>query len=171
MRSILAPRLAFGQRGRPSLGPLEPALEVPCSPSLDLPLPLHPQKFDRTAFMPAFWCVNLDSDDHVLAHGLEGSCWLMQYQYSHDGHAYQGGGNQIAATSRNRNVLKRIKRGDWLVAYQKRNQSFGIGTLTEPRPRNRHRGQPHHEDTIRRAVREYTHRFLSGVVRYTDAPA
>jgi hypothetical protein len=120
--------------------------------------------------MATSWCVNFDADESVLDHGILESLWLMQYQYSHDGHTYQGGANQIAATSRNWNALREVKPGDWLVAYMRGSRFFAIGEVTEPRRRNRHRGQPPQEDTICRTKGEHRHRFLSGIVRYEDAP-
>ncbi len=118
--------------------------------------------------MPTFWCVNFDIENCVLEHGLDESLWLMQYQYSHDGHTYQGEKGK-AATSRNWNTLRGINPGDWLVAYLPKNRFYAIGEVIEPRLRERHRGQSHQEDTIKRTVLEHKHRFLSGVIRYTDA--
>jgi len=121
--------------------------------------------------MPAFWCVHFDAEERVLEHGFQESLWLMQYQYSHGGHAYQGGRKQITAASKNWNALREIKPGDWLVAYLRSKRFFAIGKAIEPRSRERHHGQPHREDTVERTVKEHAHRFLSGVVRYADAPA
>jgi hypothetical protein len=120
---------------------------------------------------PAYWCVNFDVDDQVLDHGVSESLWLMQYQYSHGGHAYQGEKNQIATTSRTWNIVREIKPGDWLVAYLPNNMFFAVGRVIEPRFRERHTGQPQHQDTIDRTVHEHEHSYLNGVVRYTDASA
>ncbi len=60
--------------------------------------------------MADYWCVNFDGEagpngeqprEYVLLHGLEEQLWLMQYQYAHNGHTYQGGANQLAATTTN----------------------------------------------------------------------
>jgi hypothetical protein len=121
--------------------------------------------------MPAFWCVNFDLDASVLDHGLEEGAWLMQYQYSHNGHAYQGQQNQIAATTKNWKAVRDIKPSDWLVAYLPSNRFYAVGEVIAPRSRDRHLGQPHHEDTVGRTVDEHTHRYRTGVVKYTDALA
>lgn len=121
--------------------------------------------------MPAYWCVNFDIEERILEHGLEESLWLMQYQYSHDGQSFQGERNQIAATTKNWKALQKVKPGDWLVAYLPNNRFYAIGKVIEPRSRDRHCDQPHHEDTIQRTVHDHNHIFRSGVVRYTDAYA
>jgi hypothetical protein len=125
--------------------------------------------------MANYWCVNFDSEagplggmghDYVLAHGLARRCWMMQYQYAHGGHVYQGHSGQIAATSKNWNVLRRVGVGDWFVAYLPDSRFYAVGEVIAPRDA----GQPHQEDTVARTVREHAHRHLTGPVRYSDTP-
>ncbi len=134
-------------------------------------MPENKKSGNKGAGMAAFWCVNFDADPSVLDHGLEERTWLMQYQYSHNGHAYQGQQNQIAATTKNWNAARTIKPGDWLAAHQPGNRFYAVGEVIAPRSRDRHHGQPLHEDSVGRTVREHTHHFLDGIVRYADAQA
>jgi hypothetical protein len=121
--------------------------------------------------MATFWCANFDTEPPVLDNGLEQGFWAMQYQYSHDGHIYQGHRDVIASTSKNWNAVRDIKAGDWLAAYLQSSRFYAIGEVCEPRPRDRHAGQPHHQGSIARVVREHEHRYRSGVIRYADASA
>ncbi|HJZ56650.1 MAG TPA: hypothetical protein VKE74_16910, partial [Gemmataceae bacterium] len=123
--------------------------------------------------MMAHWCVNFDAELTTLQHGLGERLWLMQYQYSHGGLAYQGHPDQIASTTNNwRQVLSQIRPGDWLVAYLARPaRFFAVGRVIEPRERGRYRGRPRFEDTVERTTAEHRHLHLGGVVRYTDTPA
>ncbi|KAF5053503.1 hypothetical protein DSECCO2_397690 [anaerobic digester metagenome] len=121
--------------------------------------------------MSAFWCVNFDVDSSVLQHGLTENLWLMQYQYSHDGHVYQGHPDQKGATTKNWKALCGIKPGDWLVAYLPRSRFFAIGEVVSPRDRTRYQGKPRYKDTVERTVRQHLHQYLQGVVNYTDAHA
>src|SRR5262245_50993801 len=119
--------------------------------------------------MPKRWCVNFDVEP-VLRHGLSEAMWLMQYQYAHGGYDYQGHQAQIASTSANLNILPGIEVGDWFAAYLPNSTFYALGEVIEPRDRPRHRGAARHTDTVERTVRQHSHRFLDGVVRYTDAP-
>ena len=118
--------------------------------------------------MAKWWCVNFDVET-VLPHGLAEDMWLMQYQYSHGGYDFQGHPAQVAATSANWNILPRVEPGDWLVAYLANSTFYAIGEVIEQRTRPRHSTAIRHSDTVERTVRQHTHRFLNGVVRYTDA--
>lgn len=120
--------------------------------------------------MPRRWCVNFDVEP-VLRHGLEGGMWLMQYQYSHDGYAFQGHPAQKAATSANWNILMGVDVDDWFAAYLPPSTFYAIGRVVEPRVRTRYSGATLHTDTVARTVRDHGHRFLDGVVRYCDAAA
>jgi protein kinase-like protein len=113
-----------------------------------------------------YWCVNFDTQE-VLQHGLQENFWAMQYQYSHGGHFYQGGPNQLASTAKHWKAVAKVEAGDWLVAYLKPKRFYAVGEVIEPRQRVRHDGKPVHEGCIERTVTEQTHRFLDGVVRYT----
>jgi hypothetical protein len=121
----------------------------------------------------ATWCVNFDTELTILQHGLSEQLWLMQYQYSHGGHTYQGHPDQIASTTTNwRRVLPHIQPGDWLVAYLARPpRFFAVGQVIEPRERARDQGHPRHEDTVERTTNEHRHLHFDGLVRYTDTPA
>jgi hypothetical protein len=125
--------------------------------------------------MPAYWCANFDADacpagdaECVLRHGVDENSWLLQYQYSHKGHAYQGHRRQKAATTKNWRAAGNVKPGDWLVAYLKGNKFYAIGQVIEPRKRERHRGCQVHRDSIERTVTEHRHEFSDGVVHYTS---
>jgi hypothetical protein len=120
--------------------------------------------------MPGRWCVNFDLEA-VLRHGLATGMWLMQYQYSHDGHDFQGHSAQLAATAANWNILMGVKVGDSFAAYLPNSTFYAIGQVIEPRVRARHVGAAIHTDTVARAVRDHRHRSLDGVVRYCDAVA
>lgn len=122
------------------------------------------------------WCGNFDGDagplgkeprEYALRHGLAESMWLMQYQYPYKGHTYQGG----QPITKNWRAAAEIEPGDWLVAYLCPKRVFAIGEVIQRRHRSRHREQQRHEDTIERATNERSHRYLHGVVDYTDARA
>jgi serine/threonine protein kinase len=66
--------------------PLPPVIEKVKPPVIDKVKPTIIEKGTIT-----YWCVNFDTEgDVILDHGLKEQLWLMQYQYSHGGHAYQG---------------------------------------------------------------------------------
>ncbi len=67
--------------------------------------------------------------------------------------------------------MTEIEVGDWFAAYLPNSMFYAVGQGIEPRDRPRHGGAALHTDTIERTVRQHTHLFLAGVVRYTDAPA
>ncbi len=121
--------------------------------------------------MATYWCANFDGNVSVLRYGIAERLWLMQYQYSHNGHAFQGTPEQIASTSKNWNAAGEVKPGDWLVAYLPSNRFYAVGQVIKPRHRERHRGGARHRDTIARTIREHQHLFLNGVVHYTEASA
>src|SRR5947209_7207010 len=93
------------------------------------------------------WCVNFDVE-LVLQHGLTDGMWLMQYQYSHGGHDFQGHPDQIAATSANWNILRGIEAGDWFAAFLPNSTFYAIGKVIEPRARPRHSAAAQHTDTV-----------------------
>jgi hypothetical protein len=117
--------------------------------------------------MARFWCVNFDAEE-VLQHGLQENFWAMQYQYSHGGHVYQGSPNQLHSTTKHLKAVVEVEAGDWLVAYLKPKTFFAVGEVIEPRQRAWQRGHQVHEDSIERTVTEQSHRFLDGIVRYTE---
>jgi hypothetical protein len=117
--------------------------------------------------MARFWCVNFDAEE-VLQHGLQHDFWAMQYQYSHGGHVYQGSPNQLHSTTKHLKAVVEVEAGDWLVAYLKPKTFYAVGEVIVPRQRAGQRGHPVHEDSIERTVSEQTHRFLDGIVRYTE---
>ena len=108
---------------------------------------------------PKTWCVNFDSNEEVLNHGLTNNLWMMQYQFSHDGHTYQGG-SQSNSTSKNWKRLNEIKAGDFLVAYVPSNRFYAVGKVRTPRK------ECTQDDTIERVTNDHTHND-TGVVRYT----
>src|SRR5579885_1667211 len=126
---------------------------------------------DGECWMATYWCANFDGNVSVLRYGIAERLWLMQYQYSHNGHAFQGTPEQIASTSKNWNAAGEVKPGDWLVAYLPSNRFYAVGQVIKPRHRERHRGGARHRDTIARTIREHQHLFLNGVVHYTEASA
>jgi hypothetical protein len=117
--------------------------------------------------MARFWCVNFDAEE-VLQHGLTENFWAMQYQYSHGGHVYQGSPNQLHSTTKHLKAVVEVEAGDWLVAYLKPKTFYAVGEVIEPRQRAWQRGHQVHEDSIERTVTDQTHRFLDGIVRYTE---
>jgi hypothetical protein len=119
--------------------------------------------------MARFWCANFDAEE-VLQHGLQQNFWAMQYQYSHGGHIYQGSPNQLHSTTKHLKAVVEVEAGDCLVAYLKPKTFYAVGEVIEPRQRAWQRGHPVHEDSIERTVTEQTHRFLNGVVRYSETP-
>lgn len=118
--------------------------------------------------MPTRWCVNFDVEP-VLRHGLANGMWLMQYQYSHGGFDFQGHPTHLPATATNWRNLTDVAAGDWFVAYLKPSTFYAIGEVTAPRIRARHIGAALQADTVARTVQDRDHRFLNGVVRYSDA--
>jgi hypothetical protein len=121
--------------------------------------------------MAAFWCVNFDSEEDVLRHGVQEHLWLMQYQYSHNGHTYQGHPDQLPATTKNWRAAGKINPGDWLVAYLPPKTVFAVGKVIPRRNRERHLNQQTHQDTIARTTEEHSHNHLQGLVEYRDAGA
>lgn len=117
--------------------------------------------------MARFWCVNFDAEV-VLQHSLEDNFWAMQYQYSPGEHMYQGSPNQLHSTTKRLRAVVEVEVGDWLVAYLKPKTFYAVGEVIEPLQRAWQRGHPVQEDSIERTVSEQTHRFLDGVVRYTE---
>ena len=75
----------------------------------------------------------------------------------------------MSATPANWNNLTEVAVGDWLVAYLKPSTFYAVGEVIKPRNRTRHVGATLHDDTVARTVQERRHRFLEGVVRYSDA--
>ncbi len=130
--------------------------------------------------MSTFWCVNFDgqaglfghrSHDYVLQHGLQEQAWLLHYQYSNDGYAYQGNEKQLAATTKNWKEAAKILPDDWLIAYLPPKRVYGIGRVVRRRDRLRHTSYQQHQDTIKRTTETRTHLHLNGIVDYTDAGA
>lgn len=128
----------------------------------------------------AYWCVNFDGEagpmgklpkEYVLRHGLQEQAWLMHYQYSHGGHIYQGHPDQVVATTTNWRSLGGIRPGDWLAAYLPSSRFFSVGEVITRRKRERHLQQVLHRDTIARTTCQHGHRYLQGIVDYTDASA
>lgn len=126
----------------------------------------------------AFWCVAFDGEagplgdrpsEYVLWHGLQEQLWLMHYQYSHDGHTFQGSPNHLASTAANWRSAGRIAPGDWLVAYLPSSRFFAVGQAIVRRQRSGHLNAPVHRDTIKRTTAEHGHVHLEGIVHYTDA--
>ncbi len=114
---------------------------------------------------PRYWCLNFDSVD-VLNYGLANSVWMMQYQYAHGGQTNQG--HKIRRITANWNAAKRIKPGDWCVAYLKGSKFYAIGKAISPRKKMTH------QDTVQRTlggtpVTERRHLYYDGVVYYADA--
>jgi hypothetical protein len=103
-----------------------------------------------------------------LQHGLdpEEAAWLMQYQYPHGAFDYQ----RPADTSRNWNIMPEVKAGDWLVAYCRDVTFYAVGEVIGPRTRSRHSGATQNSDTVQQTVQRQGHLYLSGLVRYEDAP-
>lgn len=128
----------------------------------------------------AFWCVNFDGAsgplgglkrEYVLEHGLAEQSWLMQYQYRHHGHTYQGHTAQLAATKKNWRAAGKVKPGDWLVAYLPTNRFYAVGQVINRRFRPRHHNRMIQLDTIERTTSDRTHTFFDGLVEYADSGA
>ena len=128
--------------------------------------------------MARIWCGNFDrgagkDECEVLQHGLRINSWVMQYQYEHGGYEYQGNLRQKARTTEALNSMCDVHIGDTLVAYLKGSMFFAIGRVVEPRKLSCLPASKLQVDSIKRttAKNEKCHQYLSGLVKYRDAPA
>lgn len=126
--------------------------------------------------MARIWCGNFDrgagkDQCEVLQHGLRINSWVMQYQYEHGGYEYQGNRRQKARTTEALKTMYDVRIGDVLIAYLKGSKFFAIGRVVAPRKLTRLPASKLQVDSIERTIDERCHQYLSGIVKYRDAPA
>ena len=123
--------------------------------------------------MVRYWCCNFDADAgiEILRHGLQINSWLMQYQYEHSGFENQGNRRQKARTTAALSSMCDVNIGDFLIAYLKGSRFFGIGQVVAPRKLASLPDSEQQIDSIERTIADKAHRYLSGLVKYRDAPA
>jgi hypothetical protein len=123
--------------------------------------------------MARYWCCNFDAEAgiEILRHGLQINSWMMQYQYEHSGFENQGNRRQKARTTVALSLMCDVSIGDYLIAYLKGSRFFGIGQVVAPRKLTTLPGSEQQIDSIERTTTDKAHRYLSGLVKYRDAPS
>ena len=125
-------------------------------------------KMTTESTVPTFWCANFDNYS-ALTHGIAINSWLVQYQYEHSGFDYQGNKKQRGMVSRSWKDFSDVRIGDWLVAYLKTSTFFAIGQVRSPRVFD-NATMDIHDDTVERTLDTKSHKYLTDIVRYEDAP-
>ncbi len=99
------------------------------------------------------------------------STLMMPYQYEHSGFEHQGNRRQKARTTSALSSICDVNTGDFLIAYLKGSRFFGIGQVVFPRKLALIPDSEQQIDSIERTTADKAHRYLSGLVKYRDAPA